>query len=129
MAAVKSPELRLQGKHTNRPYGGAWWPNGQDLSHELLDLVARWPSDRPSITGYAFLHDDWDNSGSPVPPRYRTRTLVLALSDRSSCRLLVIPHGTEAVVADEFLTEASNTHSTWTRMDFSSTFRSPAVSR
>ena len=124
MAAVAPPELRVQGKHTNRPYGGGWWPDGHELTHELRDLMARWPKGLPSIVGYAFLHDDWDSSDSSVPPRYRTHTLVLALSDRSSCRLLVIPHDTDAVVADEILTEASDPHSSWTRLDFASTFRS-----
>ncbi len=126
MATVISPALRLQRDHTNRPYGGAWWPDGDELSHELLDLVSRWPAERPSILSYAFLHDDWDRSESAVPLQYRTRTLILILSDRSSCRLLLIPRDTDPVVAEELLNEASNPDSKWKRMDFVSTFRSPA---
>src|ERR687897_1754805 len=86
MAAIVPPTLRLQANHTNRPYGGAWWPAGDGMSHELLDLMTRWPADRPSIASYAYLHDDWDRSEAAVPARYRTRTLILILSDRSSCR-------------------------------------------
>ncbi len=125
MAAVKAPMLRLQDAHTNRPYGGGWWPDGHELSHELLDLVSRWPADRPSILSYAFLNDDWDKSESEVPLKYRTRTLILVLSDRSSCRLLLIPHDTDPEIAEELLAEASNPHTTWRRMDFVSTFRAP----
>ncbi len=66
--------------------------DGHELSHELLDLVSRWPADRPSILSYAFLNDDWDKSESAVPLKYRTRTLILILSDRSTCRLLLVPH-------------------------------------
>lgn len=125
MAAVISPELRLQADHTNRPYGGGWWPNGVGMSHEILDLMGRWPADRPSIVSYAYLHDDWDRAEASVPTRYRTRTLILILSDRSSCRLLLIPPDTGSEVAQELLTEASDPLSKWRRMDFVSTFRSP----
>jgi|GEM_PF-7068149 len=125
MAAIASPDLRLQKDHTNRPYGGGWWPDGHELTHELLDLVSRWPADRPSIVSYAFLHDDWDRSEADVPAEHLTRTLVLNLSDRSTCRLLLVPHDTAPVVADELLVEASNPHTTWRRMDFASTYRAP----
>jgi hypothetical protein len=124
MAAIVPPTLRLQANHTNRPYGGAWWPAGDGMSHELLDLMTRWPADRPSIASYAYLHDDWDRSEAAVPARYRTRTLILILSDRSSCRLLLIPPDTSALVAGELLAEASNPLSKWRRMDFASTYRS-----
>lgn len=123
MATVVQPDLRLQVKHTNRPYGGGWWPGGDDISHQILDLMGRWPADRPSIVSYAFLHDNWDRSESEVPARNLTRTLILILSDRSSCRLLVIPHDSDPAAAEELLTEASNPHSTWRRMDFASTDR------
>lgn len=126
MAAVKSPALVLQRDHTNRPYGGAWWPDGHELAHELLDLVGRWPADRPSIVSYTFLHDDWDRSESAVPLEYRTRTLILILGDRSSCRLLLIPHDTPAAVAEELMAQAGDPLSSWKRMDFASTFRQPA---
>jgi len=125
MAAVTSPALRLQADHTNRPYGGGWWPNGAGMSHELLDLMTRWPADRPSIVSYAYLHDDWDRTEAAVPLRYRTKTLILVLSDRSSCRLLMIPPDTDADVAEELLVEASNPLTKWRRMDFVSTFRTP----
>ena len=95
------PTLRLQADHTNRPYGGGWWPGGEGDSHELLDLMGRWPADRPSIASYAYLHDDWDRSEAAVPARYRTRTLILMLNDRSSCRLLLIPTDTNPDVAEE----------------------------
>ncbi len=124
MATVKAPTLRLQADHTNRPYGGGWWPAGEGLSSELLDLMARWPADRPSIASYTYLHDDWDRSEASVPARYRTRTMILMLNDRSSCRLLLIPTNTDADVAKEFLAEASDSRSKWRRMDFASTFRS-----
>ena len=125
MATVVHPDLRLQSNHSNRPYGGGWWPGGDDVSHQILDLMGRWPADRPSIVSYAFLHDNWDRSESSVPAQYLTRTLILVLSDRSSCRLLMIPHDADPVAADELLTEASNPHTTWRRMDFASTYRSP----
>lgn len=128
MATVVQPDLRLQVKHTNRPYGGGWWPGGDDVSHQILDLMGRWPADRPSIVSYAFLHDDWDRAESEVPARYLTRTLILALSDRSSCRLLMIPHDSDPASAEELLREASNPHTSWRRMDFASTYR-PSVSR
>ena len=128
MATVSQPELRLQLKHTNRPYGGGWWPGGNDLSHQILDLVDRWPTDRPSIVGYAFLRDDWDGSEAEVPTRYLTRTLILTLSDRSSCRLLMIPQDTDPVTAEQLLTEASDPYTHWRRMDFASTYR-PALVR
>ncbi len=124
MATVVQPDLRLQAKHTNRPYGGGWWPGGDDVSHQILDLMGRWPADRPSIVSYAFLQDNWDSSESEVPSGNLTRTLVLILSDRSSCRLLLLPADTNADVADEFLTEASDPLSKWRRMDFASTYRS-----
>jgi hypothetical protein len=123
MAVIVSPTLQLQSDLTNRPYGGGWWPAGRGVSHELLDLVSRWPADRPTILRYSYIHEGWDQSESAVPPRYRTKTLVLILSDRSSCRLLMIPPETPAEVATELLGEASNPHSTWKRMDFVSTFR------
>lgn len=121
MAALAPPSLRLQPRHTNRPYGGGWWPSRDDLSHQLIDLVGRWPADRPSIVSYAFLRENWDKSESEVPARNLTRTLILVLSDRSSCRLLVIPHHTDPAVAEQMLNEASDPHSTWQRMDFTST--------
>ncbi len=124
MATVTPPTLRLQADHTNRPYGGGWWPAGEGLSNELLDLMARWPADRPSIASYAYLHDDWDRSEASVPAHYRTRTMILMLNDRSSCRLLLIPTDTNPDVAREFLAEASDPLSKWRRMDFASTFRS-----
>jgi hypothetical protein len=124
MAAIVPPTLRLQKDHTNRPYGGGWWPAGDGMSHELLDLMTRWPADRPSIASYAYLHDDWDRSEAAVPQRYRTRTMILMLNDRSSCRLLLIPTDTNPDVAKEFLAEASDPLSKWRRMDFASTFRS-----
>lgn len=126
MAVIASPVLQLQRDHTNRPYGGGWWPVGSSTSHELLDLVSRWPADRPSIVRYAFIDDAWDRAETAVPARYRTRTMVLALSDRSTCRLLVLPADTPPDVAALFLDEASNPHSKWLRMDFVSTFRTSA---
>jgi hypothetical protein len=128
MAALAQPALRLQPKHTNRPYGGGWWPSRDDLSNQLIDLVERWPADRPSIISYAFLQDDWDQSEAEVPTRHLTRTLILILSDKSSCRLLMIPHDANSLVAEELLNEASDPYSTWQRMDFASTDR-PAVAR
>jgi hypothetical protein len=128
MAALAQPALRLQPKHTNRPYGGGWWPSRGDLSTQLGDLVVRWPGDRPSIVSYAFLQDDWDQSEAGVPTRHLTRTVILILSDRSSCRLLMIPHHASAVVAEQLLQEASDPHSTWRRMDFASTER-PVVAQ
>lgn len=125
MATIASPQLRLQRDLTRRPYGGGWWPGGQGVAHELLDLVARWPTDLPSIVRYAYLSDDWDRSEAGVPARYRTRTLILVLSDRSTCRLLQIPTDTPADVADELLREASDPGSQWRRVDFVSTFRGP----
>ena len=129
MAAIVPPILRLQAVHTNRPYGGGWWPGGEGINHEILDLMGRWPAERPSITSYAYIHDDWDRSEAEVPAQYRTRTLILVLNDRASCRLLVIPTDTKPEVAEELLTEASNPLTQWRRMDFASTFRSakPAV--
>lgn len=129
MAAIASPALRLQADLTRRPYGGGWWPNGQGMAHELLDLVHLWPPDLPSIVRYAYISDDWDQSEARVPIRYRTRTLILMLSDRSACRLLQIPTNTPAEVADELLTEASNPGSMWRRVDFVSTFRGPGEVR
>jgi hypothetical protein len=124
MADIASPKLQLQADLTNRPYGGGWWPAGHGVEHELQDLVRRWPADQPKILRYSYIHEGWDQSESAVPTRFRTRTLVLVLSDRSSCRLLMIPPETSATVAAELLGEASNPHSTWKRMDFVSTFRS-----
>lgn len=123
MATIAPPTLRLQADHTNRPYGGGWWPAGEGMSHELLDLMTRWPADRPSIASYAYLHDDWDRSEAAVPQRYRTRTMILMLDDRSNCRLLLIPTDTNPDVAKELLAEASDPLSKWRRMDFASTFR------
>ncbi|PWN04718.1 hypothetical protein DJ010_03630 [Nocardioides silvaticus] len=128
MAALAQPALRLQPKHTNRPYGGGWWPSRADLATQLGDLVGRWPEDRPSIVSYAFLHDDWDQSEAAVPARHLTRTLILILSDRSSCRLLMIPGHARSDVAEQLLSEASDPHSTWRRMDFASTER-PGVAQ
>lgn len=123
MATIAPPELRLQRDLTRRPYGGGWWPDGEGVAHELLDLVHRWPTELPSISRYAYISDDWDQSEARVPPRYRTRTLILVLSDRSTCRLLQIPSDTPADVAEELLAEASNPGSMWRRVDFVSTFR------
>ena len=125
MAAIAPPFLRLQRDLTRRPYGGGWWPQGAGVGHELLELVHRWPSDRPTISHYAYISDDWDRTEARVPARYRTRTLILTLSDRSSCRLLQIPTDTDAAVAEELLAEASDPHSKWRRPDFVSTYRSP----
>lgn len=125
---IASPMLRLQRDHTNRPYGGAWWPSGTGVSNELLDLVARWPSDRPSILRYSYISDDWDRAENAIPPGFRTRTLILSLSDRSTCRLLIIPTSTSPGVAAEFLEQASDSASTWRKMDFVSTYRNPARS-
>ncbi|GAA3835453.1 DUF5994 family protein [Nocardioides panacisoli] len=123
MATVSSPALRLQRDLTRRPYGGGWWPSGSGVAREVLDLVEQWPANLPSILRYAYISDDWDQSESRVPPRYRTRTLILSLSDRSSCRLLQIPTDTPADVAEELLARASDADSTWRRVDFVSTFR------
>lgn len=123
MAAISAPALRLQADLARRPYGGAWWPSGQGVSNELLDLIHRWPMDLPSILRYSYISDDWDQSEATVPLRYRTRTLILMLSDRSACRLLQIPTDTPAEVAEELLTEASYSGSMWRRIDFVSTFR------
>ncbi|KAA1415853.1 hypothetical protein F0U44_19635 [Nocardioides humilatus] len=125
MAAITSPELRLQSDLTRRPYGGGWWPDGRGVSHELLDLMHRWPADLPKITSYAYISDDWDRSEASVPLEYRTRTLILVLADRSTCRLLQLPASTPADVADELLTEASYSGSMWRRIDFVSTYRGP----
>lgn len=127
MAATSKSRLRLQTAHTNRPYGGGWWPEAADASQQLVDLVGQWPPDRPTILSYAFLNEDWDRSESSVPAEHRTLTLILILSDRSSCRLLVVPAHTEAETAEELLAEASNPHTTWRRMDFASTFRLPGA--
>ncbi len=123
MAAVAPPTLRLQKDISRRPYGGAWWPDNDDESHALLDLMGRWPAELPSIERYAYISDDWDQSESVVPLRHRTRTLVLVLSDRSSCRLLQIPTDTPAEAAEELLAEASYSGSQWRRIDFVSTVR------
>jgi hypothetical protein len=125
MAAIASPLLRLQKDVTRRPYGGGWWPDGEGVSHELLDLVHRWPADLPSISRYSYISDDWDQSEATVPPRYRTRTLILVLSDRTTCRLLQIPTDTPPEVAEELLAEASDPVSHWRRVDFVSTLREP----
>lgn len=125
MAAIASPVLQLQRDHTNRPYGGGWWPSASGTSHELIDLVSRWPADKPSIVRYAFIDDAWDRAETTVPQRYRTRTMVLALSDRSTCRLLVLPPDTPVEIAQRFLDEASDPHTRWLRTDFVSTFRTP----
>ncbi|KAA1428474.1 DUF5994 family protein [Nocardioides antri] len=125
MATLAPPLLQLQKDLTNRPYAGGWWPAGDGMSHELLDLMHRWPAELPKIVSYAYLHEDWDRSEDAVPTRYRTRTLILVLADRSSCRLLQLPPDTPAEVAEELFGEATNHHSTWKRVDFVSTFRSP----
>lgn len=124
MAVLVQPALRLQPKHTHRPYGGGWWPTRDELSDQLSDLTQRWPSVRPSIVRHAFLHDDWDQSEAVVHTRNLTRTLVLLLSDGSSCRLLMIPHHASSAVAEQILKEASDPRSTWSRMDFATTDRS-----
>lgn len=124
MAALAQPALRLQPKHTHRPYGGGWWPDRDELSLQLLDLRQRWPSDRPSIVNHSFLRDDWDRSEAEVHTRNLTRTLVLLLSDGSSCRLLMVPHHASCVVAEQILVEASDPRSTWSRMDFATFDRS-----
>jgi hypothetical protein len=129
MAAITSPALRLQRDLTRRPYGGAWWPAGQGVSHELLDLVHRWPTELPSISRYAYISDDWDQSEARVPDRYRTRTLILELSDRSTCRLLQLRADTAPEVAEELLAEATDPVSSWRRVDFVSTFRAPRESQ
>lgn len=123
MAAIVSPALRLQRDVTRRPYGGGWWPAGDGIAQELLDLVHRWPRELPTIVRYAYISEDWDQSEARVPAQYRTRTLILALEDRSTCRLLQIRPDTPAEVADELLAEASNPGSTWRRIDFVSTYR------
>jgi hypothetical protein len=123
---IAPPMLRLQRDHTNRPYGGGWWPSGPGVSNELLDLIARWPGDRPSILRYAYISDDWDRAESAVPPGFRTRTLILSLSDRSTCRLLIVPTSTSPSVAAEFMEQVSDSTSSWRKMDFVSTYRNPA---
>lgn len=125
MQVLNNPSLSLQPDLLHRPYGGAWWPSGGDLSHELLDLVAVWPVDRASITGYTFLPTDWDVTNKETLSMYRTRTLVLRLADRTACRILLIPAETPAPVARELLAEASSDSSRWKRVDFESTFRAP----
>lgn len=136
MTAFEAPVLSLQPDLTRLPFGGAWWPEGRGVSHELLDLAARWPSHLPTIVGYAFLPDDWDQSpelsgsdaGGPevgTGTRLRTRTVILSLSDRTACRVLVIPPEAPATVARSMLAEASDERSTWRRADFEDTFRPP----
>ncbi|WP_183093311.1 DUF5994 family protein [Nocardioides stalactiti] len=124
MATIAAPSLRLQPKDlTRRPYGGGWWPSGAGVSNEVLDLVQRWPAGLPTITRYAYISDDWDQSEARVPAEYRTRTLILVLSDRSTCRLVQIPTETPPEVAEELLTEACDPFSKWLRVDFVSTYR------
>lgn len=126
MATVAPPVLRLQKDLARRPYGGGWWPAGEGVAHEVLDLVHRWPMDLPSIVRYAHISDDWDESEATVPLHYRTRTLILVLSDRSTCRLLQIPTDTPAEVAEELLAQATDPGSMWRRIDFVSTERTAA---
>lgn len=128
MADNDSPVLVLQPNLERRPVGGAWWPEGHGMSLELLDLVSRWPVERPSIVRYAYLPDEWDLGPAPVSvptadgdaraPHLRTRILVLSLSDRTSCRLLLIPPETDPAVARGLLLEAGDPWSTWKRPDF-----------
>lgn len=125
MAVITAPTLRLQADLARRPYGGGWWPNGEGVSHELLDLMHRWPTELPSIVRYSYISDDWDQSESTVPLSHRTRTLILVLSDRSTCRLLQLPADTPGEVAEELLAEASYSGSQWRRVDFVSTVREP----
>jgi hypothetical protein len=123
MASIVPPVLRLQRDLAHRPYGGGWWPAGEGVANELLDLLHHWPRDLPKVVRYAYISDDWDQSEARVPHRYRTRTLILVLADRSTCRLLQLPAETPADVAEELLAEASNPGSMWRRVDFVSTFR------
>lgn len=125
MADIASPALQLQRDLTRRPYGGCWWPDGAGVSREVLDLVHRWPADLPSIERYAYISDDWDQSEAKVPAPYRTRTLILVLSDRSTCRLLQIPVDTPQDVAQELFAEACDPHTKWRRVDFVTTYRAP----
>lgn len=136
MTGYAPPVLALQPDVTRLPFGGAWWPVGRGLSHELLDLAARWPAHLPTIVGYAILPDNWDQT--PTVPgsdadgpdvgtavHLRTRTIILSLSDHSACRVLVIPPEAPPTVARSMLAEASDPASRWRRADFDDTFRPP----
>ena len=133
MARQSAPTLRLALDLGRRPSGGAWGPTSRSLSDELLELAARWPTERASITGYYLLPEKWDTQAVVDDPdrravssgHPRTRTMVLRLADRSTCRLLLIPPDAPEDVAWQLLTEASDTGSTWRRADFESTFRPP----
>lgn len=119
------PVLVLQPDVHRLPFGGAWWPDGDGLSRDLLDLAVRWPAELPSIVGYVFLPVDWDATPAPEA-QLRTRTLVLTLSDRSSCRMMLIPSGTPPDVARSLLAQASDPLSQWRRSDFDGAFAEAA---
>ena len=124
--APRTPiRLRLAAHPGSGTLDGGWWPQGRDLSTELLELAAYFPPGSGRVVRVQFSPPDWDAppralqvDGSPVAvaplQEDDPHVIVLTTSDGTVLRVLVVPPGMTADQGDEALLAASSdgyTHS------------------
>ena len=94
--------LRLSPAPGTGRLDGGWWPQSRDLAVELADLVDHFPAALGRVDRAVYSPPDWDTRPRAVTvargrvktgsfPEDDTHLMVLALSTRTSVRLLVVP--------------------------------------
>jgi hypothetical protein len=116
--------LRMAEHQGRQRLDGGWWPRSRDLAIELADLVDHFPSDRGRIMRAVYSPPDWDARPRRIPiargtmkvgnfPRDDTHEMLLAMTDRTVLRLLVVPPGLSEAQGTEAMFAAAipgNTH-------------------
>jgi hypothetical protein len=94
--------LRLSDPDRPHPLDGGWWPQSNNLSVEMADLVNGFPADRARIVRALYSPPDWEDAPKRVTtargyietaafPRDFSPVMILTTSDREKLCLLVIP--------------------------------------
>lgn len=79
---------------------GAWWPRSRDLSAELPDLFASWPTESVRIGRVLYSPPDWDDRPHSVsiPGRAGQVSTASFASDNTHMLILTILDGTRRVL-------------------------------
>jgi hypothetical protein len=99
--------LRLSDPERPHPLDGGWWPQSNDLSVEMADLVDGFPADRGRIVRALYSPPDWADAPKRVTTargyietaafaREFSPVMILTTSNRQKLCLLVIPSSLSA---------------------------------